>query len=157
MKVHGIAIVWGIHEPRPITNLPDGVTKVRLRLRAEDAASATLRTAAGVHRYSLKWGGDDTWELHREIGCNLACQPDQQSENPAFGKSMGRPKTGKESFFVKNTVLGPPRAVFLPSAQRFQNPPTPSSFWVAILRFVLWRVVAAVKNQNALKPILRIR
>ena len=59
MATFGTKFVFGHQEPRPITNLPSG--KARLRLRGDDFAQVFVKTDDGIRRCYLKDAGEN-WE-----------------------------------------------------------------------------------------------
>jgi hypothetical protein len=66
---YGERAVYGVMEPKPISNLPDGA-KVRLRLRAKRLGIAVVRTGNKTSKWILGNNGE-TWSLLFEEGANV--------------------------------------------------------------------------------------
>lgn len=63
--------IFGVQSVRPITNLPDGA-RVRLRLRAEEFATAYVRYGNRIERWGLRDSLDGTWMLDLKHGENVS-------------------------------------------------------------------------------------
>jgi hypothetical protein len=63
----GRAVIYGIRPIKPIVNLPTNANKVRVRMRACDAAKAYVRYADHIEEWVIQPTGGvlgaDTWSL----------------------------------------------------------------------------------------------
>lgn len=72
MNIYGSKVIWGTPlEIKPITGLPEG--KVRIRLRAGHVAIAFVKAPEGLRAFALK-GDAETWSPSCELGRNIRVQ-----------------------------------------------------------------------------------
>jgi hypothetical protein len=56
------AIIWGTGEIRPITNMPQGVLKIRIRQRVDACTTVFLKFKDRIEQWQIEPDGDD-WRL----------------------------------------------------------------------------------------------
>ena len=70
LQIVGTQVVYGVRAPKPITGLPAGRVRIRMRKEAATKAYVRLPEGGGIRCFILEDKGD-TWAAFIEEGANI--------------------------------------------------------------------------------------